>query len=123
MSCLEPAGAEYMVLRPGVICAQQAFHPFGKRKSRICNKKIISRNELIVTMGRRIFGYEYMGYCPSGMPYRAPTFKITEPQGFRVEFQRDEVGVVDTIIFHQPNGTFLAGHIFAPPPAGRDFPE
>jgi hypothetical protein len=28
-----------------------------------------------------------------------------------VEFQRDEAGVVDTIIFHQPNGTFLARRI------------
>jgi hypothetical protein len=72
---------------------------------------MINCNELIVTMGRRIFGYEYIGYCPCGMPYRDRTFKITELEGFHVEFQRDEVGVVDTIIFHQPNGTFLARRI------------
>jgi hypothetical protein len=28
-----------------------------------------------------------------------------------VEFQRDEAGAVHTIIFHQPNGTFLARRI------------
>jgi hypothetical protein len=30
-----------------------------------------------------------------------------------VEFQRNEKGVVDTIIFRQPNGTFLARRISA----------
>ena len=44
-------------------------------------------------------------------PYQDRTFTIKELQGYRVEFQRREAGVVDTIIFHQPNGTFLAGRI------------
>jgi hypothetical protein len=45
------------------------------------------------------------------LPYRDRTFTIKELEGFRVEFQRDESGAVDTIIFHQPNGTFLARRI------------
>jgi hypothetical protein len=45
------------------------------------------------------------------LPYRDRTFTIKELEGFRVEFQRDEAGGVDTIIFHQPNGTFLARRI------------
>jgi hypothetical protein len=45
------------------------------------------------------------------LPYRDRTFTIKELEGFRVEFQRDEAGAVDTIIFHQPNGTFLARRI------------
>jgi hypothetical protein len=47
----------------------------------------------------------------AGRPYQNCTFTIKELEGFRVEFQRDEAGVVDTIIFHQPNGTFLARRI------------
>jgi hypothetical protein len=45
------------------------------------------------------------------VPYQNCTFTIKELEGFRVEFQRNEAGVVDTIIFHQPNGTFLARRI------------
>src|SRR5271169_2840076 len=45
------------------------------------------------------------------VPYRDCTFTIEELEGFRVEFQRDEAGAVDRIIFHQPNGTFLARRI------------
>jgi CubicO group peptidase (beta-lactamase class C family) len=45
------------------------------------------------------------------VPYRDRTFKIKELEGFRVEFPRDEAGVVNMIIFHQPNGTFLARRI------------
>jgi hypothetical protein len=45
------------------------------------------------------------------VPYQNCTFTIKELEGFRVEFQRDEAGVVDTIIFHQPNGTFQARRI------------
>jgi CubicO group peptidase (beta-lactamase class C family) len=45
------------------------------------------------------------------VPYRDRTFTIKELEGYRMEFQRDEAGVVDTIIFHQPNGTFLARRI------------
>ena len=43
--------------------------------------------------------------------YRDRTFTIPELEGFRVEFQRNESGVVDVIIFHQPNGTFQARRI------------
>jgi hypothetical protein len=38
-------------------------------------------------------------------------FSIKELEGYRVEFQRDDAGVVGTIIFHQPNGTFVAQRI------------
>jgi CubicO group peptidase (beta-lactamase class C family) len=41
-------------------------------------------------------------------PYRDRTFDIRELPGFRAEFQRNDAGVVDTIIFHQPDGTFTA---------------
>jgi hypothetical protein len=47
------------------------------------------------------------------VPYWDRTFTIKELEGFRVEFRRNEAGVVDTIIFHQPNGTFLARRISA----------
>ncbi len=42
------------------------------------------------------------------VPYQGRTFSIRELEGFRVEFQRSESGAVNTIIFHQPNGTFSA---------------
>jgi CubicO group peptidase (beta-lactamase class C family) len=45
------------------------------------------------------------------VPYQNRTFTLKELEGYRVEFQRDEAGVVDTIIFHQPNGTFQARRI------------
>jgi hypothetical protein len=44
-------------------------------------------------------------------PYLDRTFKITELEGYRVEFQRGDSGAVDTIVFHQPNGTFSARRI------------
>jgi CubicO group peptidase (beta-lactamase class C family) len=47
------------------------------------------------------------------VPYQHRTFTIKELEGFRVEFQRDEAGAVNTIIFHQPNGTFQARRISA----------
>jgi hypothetical protein len=47
------------------------------------------------------------------VPYRDRTFKIKELEGFRVEFRRDEAGVVDTLIFHRPNGTFQARRVSA----------
>lgn len=40
-------------------------------------------------------------------PYAGRVFKIVTLEGFRVEFQPSEAGVVETIVFHQPNGTFL----------------
>jgi hypothetical protein len=41
-------------------------------------------------------------------PYQGRTFAIVELVGFRVEFRRDPDGAVDELVFHQPNGTFLA---------------
>jgi CubicO group peptidase (beta-lactamase class C family) len=45
------------------------------------------------------------------VPYQGRVFRILELDAFRVEFRRNEAGVVDTIVFHQPNGTFLAERI------------
>ncbi len=51
---------------------------------------------------------------PTGQPtyrlvaYQGCTFTIAELEGFRVEFKRDESGAVNTIVFHQPDGTYLA---------------
>jgi CubicO group peptidase (beta-lactamase class C family) len=42
------------------------------------------------------------------VPYRGRVFAIEGLKGYRVEFSRDEAGVVTTIIFHQPDGTFRA---------------
>jgi CubicO group peptidase (beta-lactamase class C family) len=41
-------------------------------------------------------------------PYQGRTFDIVELVGFRVEFRRGQDGAVNELIFHQPNGTFLA---------------
>ena len=41
-------------------------------------------------------------------PYQSRTFVIDELQGFRVEFHLGPDGEVDQLIFHQPNGTFVA---------------
>jgi CubicO group peptidase (beta-lactamase class C family) len=41
-------------------------------------------------------------------PYQSRTFVIDELEGFRVEFHLDPDGEVDELIFHQPNGTFVA---------------
>ena len=41
-------------------------------------------------------------------PYQSRTFVIDELQGFRVEFHLGPDGDVDQLIFHQPNGTFVA---------------
>jgi len=45
------------------------------------------------------------------VPYRDRIFRIRELDGYRVEFRRDDQGVVDAIIFHQPDGTFMAERI------------
>jgi CubicO group peptidase (beta-lactamase class C family) len=42
------------------------------------------------------------------VPYRGRVFAIHELKGYRVEFSADEAGVVTTIIFRQPDGTFEA---------------
>jgi hypothetical protein len=41
-------------------------------------------------------------------PYQSRTFVIVELEGFRVEFHLGPDGTVDELIFHQPNGTFVA---------------
>ncbi|HLQ92270.1 MAG TPA: serine hydrolase [Xanthobacteraceae bacterium] len=41
-------------------------------------------------------------------PYQGRTFTIVGLEGFRVEFHRGSDGTVNEVIFHQPNGTFLA---------------
>ena len=44
-------------------------------------------------------------------PYQSRTFVIDELEGFRVEFHRGPDGEVDELIFHQPNGTFVARRV------------
>jgi hypothetical protein len=41
-------------------------------------------------------------------PYQSRTFLIADLDGFRVEFHVGPNGDVDELIFHQPNGTFVA---------------
>jgi CubicO group peptidase (beta-lactamase class C family) len=41
-------------------------------------------------------------------PYQSRTFVIDELEGFRVEFHLSPDGKVDELLFHQPNGTFVA---------------
>jgi hypothetical protein len=45
------------------------------------------------------------------VPYRGRIFALKELEGYRMEFLREEGGVVETIVFHQPNGTFTARRI------------
>ena len=45
------------------------------------------------------------------VPYRGRVFAIAELDGFRVEFQRGKSGLMEALIFHQPNGTFHAQRI------------
>jgi CubicO group peptidase (beta-lactamase class C family) len=45
------------------------------------------------------------------VPHRDRTFTIEALTGFRVEFERDESGVVNAITFHQPNGTFVGRRV------------
>lgn len=44
-------------------------------------------------------------------PYQSGIFSIVELEGFRVEFRRGATGSVDELVFHQPNGTFIAQRI------------
>jgi CubicO group peptidase (beta-lactamase class C family) len=46
-------------------------------------------------------------------PYQGGIFTIVELAGFRAEFRRGPDGAVDELIFHQPNGTFMARRIEA----------
>jgi hypothetical protein len=50
------------------------------------------------------------GSQPAGRlrPYQDRTFVIDELAGFRVEFRLGADGDVDELVFHQPNGTFVA---------------
>jgi hypothetical protein len=41
-------------------------------------------------------------------PYQGRTFVIVELEGFRVEFRHGLDRDADELIFHQPNGTFVA---------------
>ena len=41
-------------------------------------------------------------------PYQGGIFSIVELEGFRVEFRRGSDGAVHELVFHQPNGTFIA---------------
>jgi CubicO group peptidase (beta-lactamase class C family) len=45
------------------------------------------------------------------VPYRDRIFRIRDLDGYRVEFRRNDRGVVDAIVFHQPDGTFMAERI------------
>jgi hypothetical protein len=44
-------------------------------------------------------------------PFRDRTFTIAALSGFRIEFRRTHDGAVDQMIFHQPNGTFVAQRV------------
>jgi len=44
-------------------------------------------------------------------PFRHRTFSIAELAGFQVEFRRTQDGTVDEMVFHQPNGTFIAQRV------------
>ncbi|MGJ5177153.1 hypothetical protein ACQR1Q_00790 [Bradyrhizobium oligotrophicum] len=48
-------------------------------------------------------------------PYQGSIFSIVELEGFRLEFRRGATGAVDELVFHQPNGTFVAERIEAEP--------
>ncbi|WP_024519058.1 serine hydrolase [Bradyrhizobium sp. Tv2a-2] len=41
-------------------------------------------------------------------PYQGGIFTIVELEGFRLEFRRGASGAIDELVFHQPNGTFIA---------------
>jgi CubicO group peptidase (beta-lactamase class C family) len=41
-------------------------------------------------------------------PYQGGIFSIVELEGFRLEFRRGASGSIDELVFHQPNGTFVA---------------
>jgi hypothetical protein len=41
-------------------------------------------------------------------PYQGGIFSIVELEGFRVEFRRGARGGVQELVFHQPNGIFIA---------------
>jgi CubicO group peptidase (beta-lactamase class C family) len=44
-------------------------------------------------------------------PYQGATFAILRLDGYRVEFRRGTAGAVDELVYHQPNGTFIARRV------------
>jgi Domain of unknown function (DUF3471)/Beta-lactamase len=44
-------------------------------------------------------------------PYQGATFSIVALDGYRVEFRRGPAGAVDELVYHQPNGTFIAKRV------------
>jgi CubicO group peptidase (beta-lactamase class C family) len=41
-------------------------------------------------------------------PYQGATFAIVQLDGYRVEFRTDPAGTIHELVYHQPNGTFIA---------------
>jgi hypothetical protein len=41
-------------------------------------------------------------------PYQGATFAIAQLDGYRVEFRPDPAGTIHELVYHQPNGTFIA---------------
>jgi hypothetical protein len=41
-------------------------------------------------------------------PYQGATFAIAQLDGYRIEFRRDPAGTIHELMYHQPNGTFVA---------------
>ncbi len=52
-------------------------------------------------------------------PYQSRTFLIEELAGFRAEFFLGPHGEIDELIFHQPNGTFVARRVMRAEGAGE----
>jgi hypothetical protein len=48
-------------------------------------------------------------------PYQGATFSIVRLDGYRVEFRQDAAGAVAELVYHQPNGTFIAKRSASPP--------
>ena len=44
-------------------------------------------------------------------PYQAAIFTILRLDGYRTEFRRGPAGTVDELVYHQPNGTFIARRV------------
>ena len=42
------------------------------------------------------------------VPQRGTSFNLAGMTGFSVEFRHDSAGAVTEVVFHQPNGTFVA---------------
>lgn len=44
-------------------------------------------------------------------PYQSATFSIVQLDGYRTEFRRGPSGAIEELVYHQPNGTFIAKRI------------